>query len=95
MAAYVDIYWSYSDNGVLHSIDRVKVNDTYSYEQLESFVANGENKSHIEQIEQALIDYIKNSKKHNFYHARVVDKILPNEVIEVMSVLEEFDQQES
>lgn len=91
MAVYTDIYWSYSDNGVLHSIDHVKIDDTFSKEQLENFVVNGDNESHIKQIEQALIDYIKNTKKHNFYHARIVDSILPDGVIDVMSVLEEYD----
>lgn len=84
MAVYVDVYWFYSDNGVMHSIDHIKISDTISYNHYRDVYQNLRFDDYylIDEATDKIFNYIKNSSKHKCFDARVVEDFLPNISIE-------------
>jgi len=79
MAVYANVYWFYPDNGVLDSIEHIKLSDTISYQRLRNTYQNYRFDDYyiITDMENIIIDYINNSPNHKWLDARVVEDFLP------------------
>ena len=84
MAVYAYIYWFYNDNGILHSIDNIKISDIISYDRYKKTYQNLRFDDYyiINEAKNKIIEYINNSFKHEYFDARVSHDFLPEIFIE-------------
>jgi len=88
MATFVDVIWTRS-NDILVSIDKIKVSDS-TRDHLEDVYQNGLFSDYylVNDAQEKIMNYIRGSRKHNFYKARVTESFLP-EII-VPSIVDAF-----
>lgn len=84
MAVYANIDWFDSDTGIIYYNDRIKISDTISYDRYKKTYQNLRFDDYyiINEAKNKIIKYTKNSPKHEYFDAKVVNDFLPYIFIE-------------